>query len=126
MRILVAEDNPSNQKVLQEMLRKIGYRADAVADGKEVLQALKHRLYDLILMDIKMPEMDGITAAKEIYRRWPNQCPKIIAVTAYALAGDREMCIEAGMEGYIPKPVLLEELIEELKNIRTASENLES
>lgn len=114
MRILVAEDNPSNQKMLLEMLQRMGYRADAVADGGEVLQSLGRQHYDLVLMDIKMPGMDGITAAKEIRKRWPDG-PKIIAITAYALAGDKEKCLEAGMDGYIAKPVQKEELAGVLK-----------
>ncbi len=121
LRILIAEDNPSNQRVLMEMLRKMGYRADAVADGREVLQALEHRPYDLILMDIRMPEMDGISASREIRRRWPNQDMKIIAITAYALAGDREKCLSAGMNGYIAKPVQVEELVEVLEKLNTAA-----
>ncbi|HSD57231.1 MAG TPA: PAS domain S-box protein, partial [Methanotrichaceae archaeon] len=103
--ILIAEDIPSNQKVLLEMLKRMGYRADAVADGKEVLQALEMRPYDLVLMDVKMPLMNGIEAARKIRERWPENGPKIIAVTAYALHGDKEKCLAAGMDGYIPKPV---------------------
>ena len=115
LRILVAEDNPSNQRVLLEMLKKMGYRADAVADGREVLKALERQPYDLVLMDIKMPEMDGIAAAREVLRRWKKQGPKIIAITAYAMAGDKEKCLTAGMNGYISKPVQMEELAEVLK-----------
>jgi CheY-like chemotaxis protein len=115
MRILVAEDNPSNQKVIVEMLKRMGYRADMAADGIEVLQALERQHYDLVFMDVRMPEMDGILATQEIRRRWPTTVPKIIAITAYALEGDREKCIEAGMNGYIPKPVKKEELAEVLK-----------
>ena len=108
--ILVAEDNSSNQKVLVEMLRKMGYRPDAVAEGREVLQALKIRPYDLVLMDIRMPEMDGITATKEIRKLWPDNGPKVIAITAFAMNGDREKCLEAGMDDYIAKPVQKKEL----------------
>ena len=115
LRILVAEDNPSNQKVLVEMLKRMGYRADAVADGREVIEALERRPYDLIFMDVKMPEMDGLLATKEIRRRWPTNGPKIIAITAYALSGDREKCLEAGMDGYIAKPVQKAELAKVLK-----------
>jgi PAS domain S-box-containing protein len=115
LRILVAEDVPSNQKVLVEMLRRMGYRADMAADGREVLQALKLLPYDLILMDIQMPEMDGIAAAREIRKLWPNKGPKIIAITAYALDGDREKCLKAGMDDYIAKPVQKEELALVLK-----------
>ena len=115
--ILVAEDNPSNQKVLVEILKRLGYRADAVADGVEVLQALQIRPYDLIFMDIRMPEMDGITATKEIRKLWPNNGPKVVAITAFAMDGDREMCLEAGMDGYIAKPVKVNDLAMLLHNI---------
>jgi len=115
LHILVAEDNPSNQRVMVEMLKRIGYRADAVADGHEVIEALERRPYHLIFMDVKMPEMDGLTATKEIRRRWPDNGPKIVAITAYALAGDKERCLEAGMDGYIAKPIDREELISVLK-----------
>jgi CheY-like chemotaxis protein len=101
--------------VLLEMLKKMSYRADAVADGREVVQALERQPYDLVLMDIRMPEMDGIAATKEIRQRWPKKGPKIIAITAYALAGDKEMCLAAGMDGYIAKPVQMDELAEVLK-----------
>jgi signal transduction histidine kinase len=110
LRVLVAEDNPSNQKVLMLMLKRMGYRPDAVADGREVLQALERQPYDLVLMDVKMPEMDGITAAQVIRRLWPNSSPKIVAITAYALEGDREKCLEAGMDDYISKPVQKKDL----------------
>ncbi len=115
LRILVAEDSPSNQKVLLEMLRRMGYRADAVADGSEVLQVLERRPYDLILMDIKMPEMDGLEATRRIRSRWPGDLPKILAITAFALDGDEERCLEAGMNGYLAKPVQKEKLINVLK-----------
>jgi CheY-like chemotaxis protein len=106
----VAEDNPSNQKVLVEMLKRLGYRADAVADGKEVIQALERQDYDLVLMDIKMPEMDGITATRVIRELMPENGPKIVAITAFALKGDREKCLEAGMDDYISKPVQKKDL----------------
>lgn len=115
LRILVAEDNPSNQKVLIGMLKRMGYRADAVADGREVIEALDRRPYDLIFMDVRMPEMDGLLATQEIRRRWPNNGPKIVAVTAYALEGDRELCLGAGMDDYIAKPVQRGELALVLK-----------
>jgi PAS domain S-box-containing protein len=110
MRILIAEDNPSNQRVLVEMLKRLGYRADAVADGKEVIEALERQDYDLVLMDIKMPEMDGITATQVIRKLLPEKGPKIVAITAFALHGDREKCLEAGMDDYISKPIQLKEL----------------
>ena len=110
LRILLAEDNPSNQKVIVTMLKRLGYRPDVVADGKEVLQALELRPYDLILMDVRMPEMDGITATRVIRKLQPKKGPKIVAITAYALEGDQEKCLEAGMDDYISKPVKMEEL----------------
>jgi signal transduction histidine kinase len=110
MRILVAEDNPSNQRVLVEMLKRMGYRADAVADGNEVIQALERQDYDLVLMDVKMPEMDGITATQVIRKLRLERGPTIVAITAYALEGDREKCLEAGMDDYISKPIQLKEL----------------
>jgi len=115
LRILVAEDNPSNQRVLVEMLKRLGYRPDVVADGREVIQALERQDYDLVLMDIKMPEMDGITATKVIRRLRPENGPKIVAITAYALEGDREKCLEAGIDDYISKPVQVKELSAILK-----------
>jgi len=110
LRILVAEDNPSNQKVILTMLRRLGYRPEAVADGREVLQILEIRPYDLILMDVKMPGMDGLAAARMIRKLQPKNGPKIVAITAYGLDGDREKCLEAGMDDYIAKPVKLNEL----------------
>jgi CheY-like chemotaxis protein len=109
LRILLAEDNTVNQKVALQMLKRLGYRADVAANGLEVLQALEREAYDLILMDVQMPEMDGIDAARKIRIKWPNG-PKIIAITAYALDGDRERCLHAGMDDYISKPIQLDEL----------------
>ncbi len=92
-----------------QMLRKIGYEADVAANGLEVLQALERQPYDIILMDVQMPEMDGLEAAKNIRERWHNG-PKIIAITAYALEGDRDRCLNVGMDDYISKPIQLDEL----------------
>ncbi len=118
MRILLAEDNTSNQRVTLRMLRKLGYRADAVANGAEAIQALERQSYDLILMDIKMPVMGGIEAARMIRERWPDNGPRIVAITAYALEGDRERCLAAGMDDYIAKPVQSEELMKVLDKYR--------
>jgi CheY-like chemotaxis protein len=109
LRILLAEDNIINQKVILRMLNKLGYRADVSANGLEVLAALERQPYDVVLMDVQMPEMDGIEAAKKIHEKWSAR-PRIIAITAYALQGDREKCIAAGMDDYITKPVKIEEL----------------
>jgi len=109
MRILLVEDNAINQKVANKMLKRLGYRADLAANGLEALEALNLRHYDLILMDVQMPEMDGLEATKRI-RTMPINQPYIIAMTAHALKGDRETCMAAGMNDYISKPVKLEEL----------------
>jgi len=115
LQILLAEDNPVNKKVVSQMLKKLGYQADVASDGREVLSALEKQHYDLVLMDIQMPEMDGLEAASRIRTRWPaSEQPRIIALTAYALEGDRERCLESGMDGYISKPVRLEDLREAL------------
>jgi PAS domain S-box-containing protein len=110
LRILLAEDNISNQKVTLKILERLGYRADAVINGLEVLEALERQPYDVVLMDVRMPLMDGIKATHEIRKQWPDNGPRIIAITAYALAGDRERCLEAGMDDYIGKPVQIEDL----------------
>jgi PAS domain S-box-containing protein len=118
MRILLAEDNPVNQKVALLMLKRLGYRADVAANGREVLQALKRQKYDLVLMDVQMPEMDGLEAARVIREMDIERRPKILAMTAYALEGDRERCLGAGMDGYISKPVQMEELKTALDNLQ--------
>jgi PAS domain S-box-containing protein len=110
LRILLAEDNLSNQKFVLQMLKRLGYRADPVVNGQEVLEALERQPYDVIFMDVKMPVMDGIEAARRIRECWPGNGPKIVAITAYALHGDREKCLDAGMDDYISKPVQIREL----------------
>jgi PAS domain S-box-containing protein len=108
-RILLAEDNPVNQKVALRMLQKLGFRADAVTNGWEVLEALEREDYDVVLMDIQMPEMDGFETAQRIRQKWPKR-PRIVAVTAYSLEGDRERCLASGMNEYLRKPIRLDEL----------------
>jgi CheY-like chemotaxis protein len=115
LRILLAEDNATSQKVATVMLKRLGYGVDTVANGVEALDALERQHYDVVLMDVRMPEMDGLEATRAIRQRWPNNGPKVIAVTAHALEGDREKCIEAGMDDYIPKPMKLEDLKAVLK-----------
>lgn len=117
-RILLAEDNPSNQKVAQAILKKLGYRADVVTNGVEAVSALSRIPYDLVLMDCQMPEMDGLEATRLI--RDPasgvlNPQTPIVAMTANAMQGDRKRCIDAGMNDYLAKPVKPEELAEVLK-----------
>ncbi|MFY9821918.1 MAG: ATP-binding protein [Thermoanaerobaculia bacterium] len=111
LRILVAEDNVVNQKVALLLLQQLGYAADVAADGEETLAALRRQRYDVILMDVRMPGMDGLEAARHIRDEWPvEERPRIIAVTANALREDRETCLAAGMDDYLSKPVLLEDL----------------
>ncbi|MCX8077481.1 MAG: response regulator [Geminocystis sp.] len=124
LRILIAEDNIVNQKVITNILKRLGYRADVVANGLEVIETLRRQSYDLILMDVQMPEMDGLTATRQIRTLWNSPTgnfqgkpPYIIAMTANAMEGDREICLAAGMDDYISKPVRLEVLMEKLKNL---------
>ncbi len=123
LRILLAEDNLVNQKVALLILKRLGYRADVVANGLEVLDALKRQPYDIILMDVQMPEMDGLEAAGHIHKMDLKRPPKILAMTAYALEGDREKCLAAGMDGYISKPVQIDELRLALEDLGNKDDN---
>jgi CheY-like chemotaxis protein len=111
LRILVADDNRVNQKVGSSFLEKLGYRAEVVSNGLEVLQALERKPYDIVFLDVQMPEMDGYEAARRMRRRWPDgNRPRIIAMTGNAMQGDKERCLNAGMDDYITKPVKVEDL----------------
>ncbi len=111
LRILVAEDNVINQKVVLMLLRRMGYRADLAADGREAIDCLKRQHYDVVLMDVQMPHLDGLEATCRIHRRWRREDrPRIIATTAAAFAGDRERCIAAGMDDFVSKPIRAEDL----------------
>jgi PAS domain S-box-containing protein len=111
LRILVAEDNAVNVRLALLLLEKLGWSADVAANGLEALEALERRPYDVILMDVEMPEMDGREATRRIQRAWSSdERPRIIAMTASAMPGDREACLAAGMDDYLTKPVQLDEL----------------
>ena len=125
LKILIAEDNPTNQLVALKVLEKLGYRADAVEQGQQVLDALREQVYDLVLMDVQMPVMDGLEATRRIRNREVgirNPKVRIIAMTAHAMAGDREMCLSAGMDDYIAKPIepqAVQQAIERQLRLRT-------
>ncbi|MCT7972029.1 response regulator [Laspinema olomoucense] len=118
LRILLAEDHLVNQKVALQILHRLGYRADVAGNGMEVLQALDRQHYDVVLMDVHMPEMDGLAATRQICEDARDgrllHKPRIIAMTANAMQGDRELCLEAGMDDYISKPIRMPELVEAL------------
>jgi signal transduction histidine kinase/DNA-binding response OmpR family regulator len=105
LRILVAEDNPVNQLLALRLLERMGYKADLAANGLEAIDALRRASYDVVLMDVQMPQMDGLEATRRIRKEWPFAGPRIIAMTANAAEGDREKCIEAGMDDYVSKPI---------------------
>ncbi|WNZ25171.1 response regulator [Leptolyngbya sp. NK1-12] len=117
LRILVAEDNVVNQKVILKLLQRLGYQAEVVRNGLEVLDALARQVYDVILMDVQMPEMDGLAATRQI-NRLPQPRPHIIAVTASAMQGDREECLRVGMDDYLSKPLRLDSLHQALSRCR--------
>lgn len=119
LRILLADDHLVNQKVALQILQRMGYRADVAGNGKEVLEALRRQHYDVVLMDVQMPEMDGLEAARQILAQWEEGArPRIVAMTANAMQGDREECIAAGMDDYVSKPIAIEELVVALSKCR--------
>jgi PAS domain S-box-containing protein len=116
LRILLAEDNAMNQKVALRLLERLGYRADVVSNGLEALSAVERQPYDVVLMDVQMPELDGLDTSRRICERWPPESrPHIIAMTANALPEDREACFAAGMNDYVAKPIRGDELAAALK-----------
>jgi PAS domain S-box-containing protein len=111
LRILLAEDNPVNQKLAMRLLRQMGYTADLAENGLEVLDALDGHEFDVILMDVQMPELDGLEATRRIRSTWPGRPLRIVAMTANAMDGDREECLAAGMDDYLSKPIRPQELV---------------
>jgi signal transduction histidine kinase/DNA-binding response OmpR family regulator len=119
LRILLAEDNVVNQKLAMRLLQQMGYRADLASNGVEAVASVQRQAYDLVLMDVQMPDMDGLEAARRITARCqPSKRPRIVAMTANAMQGDRDACIGAGMDDYITKPIRVDQLIEALNNTR--------
>jgi CheY-like chemotaxis protein len=110
LRVLLAEDNAVNQKLALRLLERMGYAADVANDGLEAIAALEGSTYDVVLMDVQMPELDGLEATRRIRERWPERAVRIVAMTANAMEGDRETCLAAGMDEYLSKPIRPDEL----------------
>jgi CheY-like chemotaxis protein len=125
LRILLAEDNAVNQKLALRLLERMGYRADVAGNGVEVLDALRRQTYDVVLMDVQMPEMDGLEATRTIHWEWARpQRPRIIAMTANAMKEDRAACLAAGMDDYLSKPIRVEELVSALNKCHPQGETV--
>jgi CheY-like chemotaxis protein/HPt (histidine-containing phosphotransfer) domain-containing protein len=123
LRLLVAEDNAVNRRVALALLGKLGYRADVVENGREVVDALERKPYDVVLMDVQMPELDGLEATRRIRARFPpGEGPTIIATTANAMEADREECFAAGMDDHLSKPIRVDELSRALARCRPLTE----
>lgn len=116
LRILLAEDNPVNQKLAMRVLEKQGHHVEVVPNGKLALEALEAKPFDLVLMDVQMPEMDGLTATRLLREKenGSNTRIPVVALTANAMKGDREKCLDAGMDSYVSKPIHVVELLNEV------------
>jgi signal transduction histidine kinase/DNA-binding response OmpR family regulator len=120
LRILLAEDNVVNQKLALRLLQQMGYRADLASNGIETIESIERQSYDVVLMDVQMPEMDGLEASRRIVARWPaGERPRIVAMTANAMQGDRDVCLAAGMDDYITKPIRVDALVKALADAPT-------
>ncbi|MEO0380280.1 MAG: response regulator [Pseudomonadota bacterium] len=120
LRILLVDDHPTNQKLAQMLLLRLGYRADVASNGVEALDAMRLQAYDVILMDIEMPEMDGMEATRRIHEEWGSRAPKIVAMTANAMRGDRDKYLSMGMNQYIAKPIRVAALVRALEAVASA------
>jgi CheY-like chemotaxis protein len=117
LRILVAEDNQVNVKLISIIMQRLGYRIDVAGNGIEALAALRRQHYDVVLMDVQMPEMDGIEATRKICREWPDgHRPRIIALSAGVMPEERQACMDAGIEEFLTKPVVLSQLVQALEH----------
>jgi len=118
LRILLAEDNVVNQKLALRLLQQMGYRADLASNGIEAVESVERQAYDVVLMDVQMPEMDGLEASRRITGKWAaGERPRIVAMTANAMQGDREQCLAAGMDDYVTKPIRVDALVEALTRV---------
>ncbi|HEY2187671.1 MAG TPA: response regulator, partial [Caldimonas sp.] len=117
LRILLAEDNVVNQKLAMRLLQQMGYRADLASNGIEAVESVQRQAYDVVLMDVQMPELDGLDATRQICALMAARRPRIVAMTANAMQGDREMCLEAGMDDYLTKPIRVDRLVEVLNDV---------
>ena len=120
LRILLAEDNAVNQKLALRLLSQMSYSAEVAGDGQQAIDALDRGEFDVVLMDVQMPELDGLEATRRIRARWPDRRLQIVAMTANAMAGDREACLAAGMDDYISKPIRPAELTAALERVPSA------
>ncbi len=121
LRILLTEDNATNQKLALRLLDRLGYRADVAGNGLEALMALERQSYDVVLMDVQMPELDGLEATRQIRLRWGSgSAPYVVAMTANAMEGDREACLEAGMNDYVSKPIRVDALVGSIERAAAA------
>jgi len=121
LRILLAEDNAVNQKLALRLLMQQGYEATIANDGQQAIDALADGDFDTVLMDVQMPELDGLEATRRIRKRWPDRRLRIVAMTANAMAGDRETYLAAGMDDYISKPIRPADLTAALERAWTAT-----
>ncbi|MFM7407386.1 MAG: response regulator [Cuspidothrix sp.] len=119
LKILIVEDNKVNQKIADKLFQKLGYPVIIVNNGVEALNVLKQEMYDVVFMDIQMPELDGIETTKAIYQEWgETNRPYIIAMTANAMPSDREQCLSVGMDDYISKPIKIEAIVASIQLLR--------
>jgi len=124
LRILLAEDNVVNQKLALRLLQQMGYRADLASNGIEAIECVERQPYDVVLMDVQMPEMDGLEASRRITAKWPAHArPRIVAMTANAMQGDREECLAAGMDDYVTKPIRVDALVQALTSVQPKTRN---
>ena len=124
LRILLAEDNLVNQKLALRLLSQMGYQADVAVNGLQAIERVEQQTYDLVLMDVQMPEMDGLEASRQITSKLkPHERPRIVAMTANAMQGDREMCLAAGMDDYVTKPIRVDALVAALLNVEVRRAN---